>query len=114
MIAQFDSAFRSSFRMNIEVVGSQASLFVPNPFKPGRLNVVWLLRGRIPRPLLVSGAPTYQGEVEDMADAILLGKPPLLSLQDSRNNVAAILALLQSAQENRPVQLCPTSSTNVN
>jgi predicted dehydrogenase len=45
----------------------------------------------------------YLGEVEDMADAILLGKAPCISLADSRGNVAAILALLQSAREGRPV-----------
>jgi hypothetical protein len=38
-----------------------------------------------------------------MADAILLGRPPRVSLADSRSNVAAIVALLRSARENRPL-----------
>jgi hypothetical protein len=35
-----------------------------------------------------------------MADAILLGKPPRIPLEDSRANVATILALLKSARKN--------------
>jgi hypothetical protein len=35
----------------------------------------------------------------------LLGKPTRVTLADSRVNVATILALLRSAQENRPVTL---------
>jgi hypothetical protein len=47
----------------------------------------------------------YIGEVEDMADAIVLGKVPRISLDDSRANVAAIFALLESARVNKPVKL---------
>jgi xylose dehydrogenase (NAD/NADP) len=56
-------------------------------------------RIRLPRQEL------YAGEVEDMADAILLGKPPRVSLADSRGNVATLGALLRSAREGRPVPL---------
>ena len=45
---------------------------------------------------LESGVPTLGG---------LLGKPTRVSLTDSRVNVVTILALLRSAQENRPVTL---------
>ncbi len=38
-----------------------------------------------------------------MADAVLNGKAPRVTLADSRANVAAMLALLQSAWEGRPV-----------
>jgi predicted dehydrogenase len=47
----------------------------------------------------------YIYEVEDMADAILLGHAPRISLADSRNNVKTILALLESAQTGKPVKL---------
>ena len=40
-----------------------------------------------------------------MADAILLGKPPRVSLADSRANVAAILALFESAKMGKPITL---------
>ena len=47
----------------------------------------------------------YIGEVEDMADAILLGQEPRISLDDSRGNVAAIRRLLESARTGKPVSL---------
>jgi len=43
--------------------------------------------------------------VEDMADAILLGHEPRISLDDSRANVAAISALLESARIGNPLKL---------
>jgi D-xylose 1-dehydrogenase (NADP+, D-xylono-1,5-lactone-forming) len=46
----------------------------------------------------------YIGEVEDLADCILKGKTPRIPLADSRANVAAILALLESAKTGRAVK----------
>ena len=40
-----------------------------------------------------------------MADAILEGKPPRISLKDSRGNVATIVALLESARQEQPVRV---------
>ena len=53
----------------------------------------------------VQGQELYMGEVDDMCDAILLGKPPRIPLTDSRANVAVILALLESANTGKPVRL---------
>src|SRR6185503_15300925 len=44
----------------------------------------------------------YLGEVEDMADAVQHGRPPAVSLAESRGNVAALVALYRSAREGRP------------
>lgn len=103
--AQFDSGFQSPFRSHIEIVGSEASLSVPIPFKPGLKNEIFLHRGEETETIRIKGQELYLGEVDDMCDAILLGKPPRISLEDSRGNVAAILALLESAKTNRPVKL---------
>ena len=46
--------------------------------------------------------------VGDLADAVLLGRPPRISLADSRANTAALLALLRSAREGRPVAVGAT------
>jgi len=102
--AQFDSGFRSPYRAHIEIVGSEGSIGVPHPFHPGLNERILLSRGgEDVQTIAVPGEDLYIGEVEDMADAILLGNPPRVSLADSRANVAAILALLQSARERRPV-----------
>jgi len=103
--AQFDSGFQSPLRSFIEIVGSDASLNIPVPFKPGLKSQFILRRGNKVETIHVKGQELYMGEVDDMCDAILLGKPPRISLADSRANVAAILALLESAETGKSVRL---------
>ena len=40
-----------------------------------------------------------------MADSLLDGKPPLITLEDSLANTRTLVALYQSAREGRVVQL---------
>jgi D-xylose 1-dehydrogenase (NADP+, D-xylono-1,5-lactone-forming) len=104
--AQFDSGFRAPERMLMEFVGSTGTITLANAFKPGLESELLLCReGGTPAPLMVPGAELYLGEIEDMADAILLGKAPRIGLSDSRGNVATILALLESARQGRPISV---------
>jgi len=103
VIARFDSSFRMPDRAHIEVVGSEGIINVPDPFKPERDHKILLTRNGKTETLAIPDQMLYLGEVEDMADAILLGKAPRISLADSRGNVATIGALLRSAREGRPV-----------
>jgi predicted dehydrogenase len=103
-LAQFDCSFRVPLRTGIEIVGSEGTITVLHPFKPERDDVIILRRGEEVEAVSIPGVELYLGEVEDMTDAILLGKPSRVSLADSRGNVAAIVALLHSAQESRPVR----------
>jgi D-xylose 1-dehydrogenase (NADP+, D-xylono-1,5-lactone-forming) len=105
VLAQFDCGFQSPFRAFIEIVGRDATLNIPVPFNPGEAEKIFLTREDKTEIIDIEGQPLYSGEVEDMADAVLLGKPPRVSLSDSRGNVSAILALLESAQANKPVLL---------
>lgn len=105
VLAQFDCSFEASFRTIMEVVGETASLAVTQPFKPGAAAQLLLNRGDRIETIDSTEADLYAGEVEDLADAVLLGKAPRVSLADSRGNVAAITALLRSARENRPIRL---------
>ncbi|HEU0292080.1 MAG TPA: Gfo/Idh/MocA family oxidoreductase [Anaerolineales bacterium] len=101
--AQFDSGFRTPGRTHVELVGDQGSLTVPKPFIP-RLNEEIILNdGNEKRVITIPGEDLYLGEVENMADAILEGKPIRMSLADSRNNVATIEALLRSARDGKPI-----------
>jgi predicted dehydrogenase len=103
--AQFDCGFRAPFRTHIEIVGSEGAITAPMPFKPGLDEQITLARGEETQTITVPGQELYLGEVEDMADAILLGKAPRVSVADSRGNVAAIVALLRSAREGKPVSV---------
>jgi xylose dehydrogenase (NAD/NADP) len=103
VVAQFDCGFRSPFRARMVVIGSEATLVIPNPFRPGIDDEIRIVKEDEVQRIKTLGQELYIGEVEDMAEAILKGTPPRISLDDSRNNVATILALLRSAQENKPV-----------
>jgi predicted dehydrogenase len=102
---QFDSGFQTQLRSFMEIAGSEAVLNIPVPFKPGLKSQFILRRGNKIETIHVQGRELYMGEVDDMCDAILLGKPPRIPLADSRANIATILALLESANTGKPVRL---------
>ncbi|NWG06705.1 MAG: Gfo/Idh/MocA family oxidoreductase [Chloroflexi bacterium] len=104
VIAQFDSSFVIPFHAFMEVVGTEGTLNIPHPFKPGEKETIYLTRGDKTETIKVKGQELYIGEVEDMADAILLGKRPRVSLEESRANVAVIRAFLESARTGMPVK----------
>ncbi len=97
--AQFDSSFISPFRAFMEIVGSEGTLEIPVPFKPGPRENIVLRRDDKEEVIEIHGQELYVGEVEDMADAILLGKQPRVTLEDSRGNVATIVELIAAASE---------------
>ncbi len=102
---QFDCGFKSPPHSFMEIVGADGALNVPVPFKPGMREKLYLTRGGKTETIQIKGRELYLGEVEDMADAILLGRPPRVSLDDSRGNIAVIVALLESARTGKPVSL---------
>jgi len=99
---QFDSSFVIPFHAYMEIVGGEATLIVPQPFKPGLNEKLFLVRDGKTETVKVKGQELYLGEVEDMADAILLGNIPRVTLEDSRANVATLTVLLESARTNKP------------
>ena len=103
--AQFDCSMVVPYHVFMEFVGDEATLIIPNPFIPGPNRSLYLVRNGKNKTIYVKGPDTYISEVENMADAILLGQPPAVSLADSRNNIAAILALFESAKTGQPVRL---------
>jgi len=104
VLAQIDCSFDIPLYWGVEILGSEASLKIPSPFKPQVNEKIFLTRGEQTETIKVKGQELYIGEVEDMADAILLGRDSLISLNDSRANVAVITALLESARVGKPVQ----------
>ena len=52
----------------------------------------------------------YQCEVDSMVESVLNGAEPVISLADSRNNVATIVALHESARTGKPV--CPSTQND--
>ena len=106
VLAQFDSSFVIPFVAFMEIVGSEATLNIPNPYKPNEDEKIYLTRDGKTEIIGIQGQELYIGEVEDMADAILLGKEPRISLDDSRGNVMTISLLLESARTGKAVSCC--------
>lgn len=103
--AQFDCGFRAPHRSFIEVVGDQGSIFVQGPFKIDKSSSLRLTQGgNRSQAIRFPGTELYLGEVEDMADVVLSGKAPRITLADSRANVSAICALLESARTGQAVR----------
>ena len=101
VLAQFDSSFVIPFRAFMEIIGSEGTLNIPNPYKPNLNEKIYLTRGDKTETIKVKGQELYIGEVEDMADAILLGHESRISLDDSRANVGVIRSLLESARSGK-------------
>ena len=103
--AQFDSGFRSPSRSLIEIVGTKASLTIPEPFKPRKTTEIILNSDDKQEKIKIKSDELYLGEVEDMCNAITQNKSPRISHKDSRGNIAVILALLESAKTGKIVPL---------
>lgn len=105
VLAQFDSSFQVPLRSWMEIVGTQGTLFVQQPYKPQETETLYIERDSGTETVEVQGKELYLGEVEDMANAVMDGKQPRISLEWTRSNVATILALLESARLGQPVKL---------
>jgi xylose dehydrogenase (NAD/NADP) len=105
VFTQFDCSTVIPDHVFMEFIGDLATLIIPNPFIPGPNRSLYLVRNGKTKTILVKGPDNYISEVENMADAILLGQAPAVSLADSRHNIAAILALFESAKTGNPVKL---------
>jgi D-xylose 1-dehydrogenase (NADP+, D-xylono-1,5-lactone-forming) len=105
VIAQFDSSFVIPLHAFMEVVGSEGTLNIPKPYKPLTDEKIYLTREDKIEAIKIKGQELYIGEVEDMADSILLGREPRISLDDSRTNVAVIYTLLESARTGRAIRV---------
>jgi predicted dehydrogenase len=102
LTASVYAGFRAEYRTWLEVLGSTGALTVPNPFKPGPLEVLELERGGRVERIEVTGSPMiFVRQVEDFEARILDGAPAVVPLTESRQTAATIAALYASARENK-------------
>jgi predicted dehydrogenase len=105
VLFQLDAGFRSAPRAEMELAGSEGTLRVSHPFRPEREHPLLLTRDGRTEEIAVPGEDRYLLEIEDLAAAVRGERAPLVSLADSRANVAALVALYRSAREGRPIKL---------
>lgn len=105
VIAHVYSSFTTPHRMSFEIYGDDGYILIPTPYTPNRSVKITVNSRGVNRTEWFRREELYQGEIEDISTAVFYGSQPLISLQDSRNNTAAILALLESAAKGEPVRL---------
>jgi len=103
VLVQIDAGFRAAFRTHLEITGTEGTIVVRQPWKPERLPIL-VIRESGTEEIAGEGEDRYLLEIEDLAACVRSGRPPRVSLAESRGNVAAIVALLESARVGRPVR----------
>jgi xylose dehydrogenase (NAD/NADP) len=97
--AAVHAGFRAPYRTWLEITGSEGWMSVPNPFKPGPLEVITLERLGERRSVEVTGSPLqFVRQIDDFIGAVLDGTPPRVSLAESRRVAVALAALAASAR----------------
>lgn len=105
VVVQFECSFTSPFKAEMEITGEKGRLKIKVPFKPGMAEELLLDKNGQLKTIKVEGKQLYSGEVEDIENAIIHGKPPRISCSDSRGNIAAIEGLYKSVKLHKPIIL---------
>jgi xylose dehydrogenase (NAD/NADP) len=100
-LAQISSSFRTPFYSSIEILGTKGTLILNRPFvqMDEKRQLIFRPATGEAQVLSVPEKELYLGEIEDMNAAILDGKLPLISLNETRNHVRTVLALYESARK---------------
>ena len=104
VLAHFDCGFRLPTRDELEVVGSDGSLFLDDPWHCRR-PVIKLRREGGVEEIALEPADSYRLELEDFARAVRGEAQPLLSRDDAVAQARAIAALYRAAETGQAVSL---------
>lgn len=104
-VGQFSCSFGLPFHTFMEIRGEKATIKLDNPF-PAQLKTEILLEqdGKSSR-LNFKPEFRYAGIIQALKSAVEQGTPPKMSLDQSRQIIATLLALLESARTGKPVLL---------
>jgi predicted dehydrogenase len=103
VLAHFDSGLVCDDRFDLEVVGDEASLYVPNPWHCVAPRIE-LRRAHTAEVIEVAAANAYGLEADNLAAAIRGDGAPLLGREDAIGQARAIEALYASADSGAPVR----------
>jgi predicted dehydrogenase len=106
VVASVHCSFRVGYRTWLEVHGADGIIRVANPFRPAATDLIEVQRGEATTSLTVEGsAHLFVRQVDDFVAAVLDGRPPAVSLAESRGNAAALAALYASARSGQAVTI---------
>jgi predicted dehydrogenase len=104
VIAQFDCGTSLPDRDELEAIGTDASLFLDDPWHCRR-PVIEVRREHGTERIELEPVDSYRLELENLSAAIRGQAEPLLGRDDAAGNARAIEALFRSALDGRAVQL---------
>lgn len=108
VIATVHCGFRSAYRTWIELSGQDGVMRIQNPYKPGSREDIELHRQDVTRKVAVEGSlELFVREIADFVATVQEGRPPVITLEESRGNAAALQALYESARAGKPVSIAP-------
>lgn len=105
IVAHVHSSFESPFKTEMEVIGSEGRLLIKRPFKPETVETIEVMTPTETYLVTVEGPALYQGEVDDVRESARSGRAPLVTLDDSLDNVDTLTALLKAARTGNTVEL---------
>jgi len=105
VVAQFDCGFAAPFRAQMEIVCADAVLVVDHPFKAMPTSRLTIVREDGAATVPFAADPPYVGEIADLVTAILDGRPPRVTLDESRRTVLTLTSLYDAARAGAPVRL---------
>ena len=104
VLAQFDCGFVLPDRDELEVVGTEGSLFLDDPWH-ARTPVIELRREGGVEEIVLEPVDSYRLELENLSAAIEGRAEPLLGREEAVGQARAIEALYRSAESRAPVAL---------
>jgi len=107
-MAQISSSFCTPLHTVAEIIGTEGRIVLNRPFtghNDGDRQLMFFPKDGDPEEIAVPEKELYLGEVEDMHAAVLDGRSPYLTLEETRNHVKTVLALYQSAKTGQVVTL---------
>jgi D-xylose 1-dehydrogenase (NADP+, D-xylono-1,5-lactone-forming) len=102
VLGLFDCGTAMTNRDELEVVGSEASLFLDDPWHC-REPVIEIRRGREVERVELEPQDSYRLELENLSDAIRGERTPLLGRDDAVAQARVIEALFESARIDEPI-----------
>jgi len=102
VLARFDVGMDMPFRHELEVVGSDGSLYLADPWHPVAPAIELRRNGEVER-IHTGPANAFLRELENLSAAVAGKAAPLLGRADALGQARALDALLRSAAEGTPV-----------
>jgi predicted dehydrogenase len=108
VIAQFDCGTCLPERDELELIGTEGSIFLDDPWHCRR-PVIEVRRGDESERIELEPVDSYQLELENLSDAISGDAPVVLGREDAVTQARALEALHRSAETGAPVELVTAS-----